>query len=245
MMSFISYESYMQKAKQEPGMTIDKLMNIGDIVDVNIINKHIADMPPLCCGEGLVQFGEQYSLARNDEGRVEPCYITFAFEDNDWVFKGACFEGAVDNRCNLFERANPTVGEYCLDKFYSEYVRAADRMLMDKAKGMNVDNSSIIDDYMQLNAFTLTGYWLDVHHDDALESFVEAWAEYQEDRLYKPTLNLIVRKDVPFDSVVFNKQPKEQRQGINNVNALIADAKTRSAALGSVSSGKDVQEISM
>lgn len=233
-MSFVSYESYTQNALHGPGMTLDKLFKIGDIVDANIINRHIADMPPLHCDSNMVQFGEQYSFSRNDNGAVQPCYITFAFEDNDWVFKGACFEHSLDNKCNLFNLAEPSVGKFCVDKFYSEYVRAADKLLDDKAKGINVDDLSVIDNYMHFNAFSLAGYWLDAHGEDALEAFKEAWVDNKENKVYEPVVKLIERRNEPFKSIILTRQVQEHHQEFANVSDLIAKAKVRSEEINSV-----------
>lgn len=251
MVSFVSYENFVEKGFNDRPLklfgagAIDELFKIGDVVDSKLVNELVLATPPLVEDSSLLQLSKSMGYTEDEQGNEHKLYLTFTFDGNDWIFRGACHENSVMNRAVSFNYAEPSLGEYCVDKFYSEYVRAVDRLHLDEENGVDVEGLSVLDDYMQFNVFSLAGYWIDGHGNNALDAFKKEWAEEQDDKLYQPICNLIEQKDEPFRSVVRNKQDMGQRREVDNINDLISNAQDRSNEINSSVSNKENVEIDM
>ena len=226
-MGFVSYSTFMNKTLEEPGVPLSSVLRVGDVVEFDIVDSFIKDVPPIALGKSIVQAGEAYVYAKDDDGNSKPCYVTFSRREDSWVFCGACFEKSVMNRCEDFNFAVPTVGQYCVSEYYNEYIRAAEKYCLDSKRGADVSALSVVDDYMCLNAFTIAGYYIDTYGDKAVDAYKENWNDHQHEELFVPALKLLEQKNKLFESIVWNKREMQELRSPAKVDDLIASASSR------------------
>lgn len=73
--------------------SLSEYLNVGDVVDERLVNHFLNLLPPAYNSSILIQYGEPYSYVDN-----KIVYITFAKENNNWIFKGYCYIGENINR---------------------------------------------------------------------------------------------------------------------------------------------------
>ncbi len=162
---------------------------IGDTVDSETILLLIDTA--LHESSDLIQKNDIFCFVDNDSGERLPCYITFSKENSFWVFRGACFEDSIINRCGGFLYIPQTIGEYCVEVFNNAYLKAITKMY---SESKNI-NSKNVDDYINHNALTIAGYLISIYGDTVLKTFEEKGAELCREELLEDVLELLKHKD--------------------------------------------------
>jgi len=72
-------------------------LQIGDLVDEEMVDYFINVLPPACMSGGVVQIGEPSSHV---EGRAT--YPTLKKTSEGWVYAGTCHRGKTENKINEF-----------------------------------------------------------------------------------------------------------------------------------------------
>ena len=242
-MSFVSYDEFMKKMTVEPGVVLSSVLRIGDIVDFDVVNEFVVDVPPISFKKDFVQAGEAYVYAKGSGNESRPCYLTFSKQDDEWIFRGVCFEDSV-NQSNQFGYAIPSVGQYCMDRFNKEFIRAAERYFNDEKAGVNVSEMSVIDNYMDFNAFSMAGYLIVAHGTEALNVFKESWSQFETSLLYGPVVKLLENMDKSFDSIVMKGNKGQQKAAeARSIDDVLADASSRAGGSGDGVKGKADMEF--
>lgn len=70
-------------------------LEVGDLVDGEIVDNIINCLPPACMRSDCTQLGEPTSHRIDENGNYRPTYETFKkVSDNVWVYCGDCFQGS-------------------------------------------------------------------------------------------------------------------------------------------------------
>ncbi len=220
-------------------MALSSVLRIGDIVDYDVVNEFVIDVPPTSIKKDFVQAGEAYVYEKGSGSESRPCYLTFSKQDDEWIFRGACFEDSVINQGKQFGYAVPSVGQYCMDRFNKEFIRAAERYFTDEKAGVNVSEMSVINNYMDFNAFSMAGYLIAFHGDEALNVFKESWSQFETSLLYGPVVRLLENMDKSFDSIVMKNGKGQQKVAdARSIDDVLADASSRAGGSGDRAIGK-------
>ena len=79
--------------------TLEEYVFPGDEVDLAMVEYFRDIMPPLIHWENLLQVGEPYSIAKDEEGHYHSTWTTFYRRHSDqWFYAGHCFKGESINR---------------------------------------------------------------------------------------------------------------------------------------------------
>ena len=81
------------------GVSIDKYLKIGDVVESGMVDYFMNCLPPRVMWSSLLQMGEPYSSVADENGDLHMTYLTFSKnENNEWIYTGYCFAGETMNR---------------------------------------------------------------------------------------------------------------------------------------------------
>ena len=90
------------------GVSIDKFLRVGDIVDEEMYMHFLNIAPPRAFGSGLLQVGGACDTIKNEDGKLQNTFLTFvkAKDHECWIFKGECFAHEWINRNPDLEPGN-------------------------------------------------------------------------------------------------------------------------------------------
>lgn len=75
------------------GKSLEQYLQVGDVVDQEMVNHFINVMPPACERETLIQIGEPADFVNG-----KSVYATLVREDGKWTYAG---------NCHRYERTQP------------------------------------------------------------------------------------------------------------------------------------------
>lgn len=78
--------------------TLEEYLQVGDEVDLEMVDHFINLLPPRTLNATLVQVGEPYSMAPGDDGKNHTTWTTFHKANGKWYYAGNCFVGESINR---------------------------------------------------------------------------------------------------------------------------------------------------
>ena len=188
-MSFIHCEAIKKLISSDKGIDFSVDFKVGDTVDseaVSLLFDSVLNESP-----NLIQKSDVFTFADNDLGERLPCYITFSEKRGLWVFRGACFEDSIINRCGGFQYIPQTIGDYCVEQFNKAYIKALSGMYSNNTDTL----SENIDDCINRDAFVAAGYLISVYGDTALNVFMEMGAEFCRAELLSAVYELLKHKD--------------------------------------------------
>ena len=88
------------KGWQDSGFrTFEDYVKPSNLISEDIVKYFINISPPVIWNSLYVQAGEPFDHITDDDGKLQPCYLTFKREDNnsDWKFVGVCFKYGSEN----------------------------------------------------------------------------------------------------------------------------------------------------
>lgn len=188
-MSFINYENIKEVLSCGENVDFYTTFKVGDRVDYETVSLLIDSF--LNEESDLLQKSDIFAFVDNDLGERLPCYITFSKEKDFWIFRGACFEDSIINRCGGFQYAPQTIGDYCLEKFNNAYLKAITKMY----SGNKDTHGKDIDDYINCDALTAAGYFIFLYGDRALDVFNDMGAEFCREEFYSSVSEILKHKD--------------------------------------------------
>lgn len=188
-MSFIHNKEIKKLITRGENIDFCVTFKIGDTVDSETVSLLFDSV--LNESTDLLQKSDIFCFAENDLGEKLPCYLTFSKEKALWVFRGVCFENSIINRCGGFYYVPQTIGEYCVEKFNSAYIKAISRMYKENKDTSGGD----IDDVINSNALITAGYLISIYGDSVLKIFEEKGPELCKEELYSSVLELLKHKD--------------------------------------------------
>ncbi len=72
---------------------LEDYLQVGDEVDVDMVNYFRDILPPRSDLSNYLQVGEPYSVAMANDRKCYSTWTTFKCEDGKWYYKGHCFVG--------------------------------------------------------------------------------------------------------------------------------------------------------
>jgi len=69
-------------------------LQVGNIVDVELVEYAFNCMPPITMNGEMVQMGEPYSHREDETGKWRATWSTFVKTEFGWVYAGHCFKGS-------------------------------------------------------------------------------------------------------------------------------------------------------
>lgn len=197
-MSFVNSEDIKKRFSSGENIDFSVVFKIGDTVDFEIILLLMEGV--FYEGSVIVQKNDVFCFAENDLGERLPCYITFSKENASWVFRGACFEHSIINRCGGFHYVPQTIGEYCVAEFNNAYIKAITRMYSESNDTPGRD----VDDYINSNALIAAGYLISIYGDEVIKVFEEKGTELCREELYNSVAELLKHKDDIYEGECLN-----------------------------------------
>ena len=188
-MSFIHCDSIKKLLISGKDIDFSIILKVGDMVDSETVSFLINST--LNESSELIQKSDVFSFAENDLGERYPCYITFSKVKGLWVFRGACFEDSIINRCGGFQYVSQTIGDYCVEKFNTAYIKAITQMYSNS----NSITGKDIYDYINFDALTAAGYLISLYGDKVLHVFEEKGAVLCREELLEAVSELLKHKD--------------------------------------------------
>jgi hypothetical protein len=76
--------------------SLNEYLKVGDLVDEEMTEYFINVLPPACWRSNLIQMGEPYSDAKDNNGKYRATYSTLQKTSEGWTYAGNCFRGTID-----------------------------------------------------------------------------------------------------------------------------------------------------
>jgi len=87
------------KTYEEWDKDLSEYLDIGDLVDKEMVNYFVETLPPACNRSDLIQIGEPYSHKEDPEdGKWKGTYATLCKTPEGWRYAGHCFRGKKINQ---------------------------------------------------------------------------------------------------------------------------------------------------
>jgi hypothetical protein len=76
---------------------LSEYLQIGNIVDDEMVEYAYNVLPPATMNGSMVQIGEPYSHREDETGKWRATYATFVKTEAGWTYAGHCFRGRYEN----------------------------------------------------------------------------------------------------------------------------------------------------
>jgi hypothetical protein len=76
---------------------LSEYLQIGSIVDNEMVDYMVSVLPPVTLNGNMVQMGEPYSHRVDETGKWRATWATFVKTEAGWAYAGHCFKGRYEN----------------------------------------------------------------------------------------------------------------------------------------------------
>lgn len=77
--------------------SFSEYLNIGDLVDQEMVDYAINVLSPATMNYNMIQIGEPYSHREDKDRNWKATYATYVRTDEGWTYAGNCFRGQYTN----------------------------------------------------------------------------------------------------------------------------------------------------